>query len=455
MVLITAFLLIVAVLGGSPRGDCTALVVLYPLAWAMLAIGAPSLKTWPAAYFRHGLFAAALLTFVGVQLVPLPLAVWQALPGRGIVAQIDHAAGLTAVWRPLTLTPEATWGSFWFLAVPLAMLVLGTRLDEKQRIRLLDVWLIIGCVSGLIGLLQIALPELGSHLYWYKVTNHGAGVGLFANRNHQAILLDCMIPMLAELASRRGGKPRMLKMRRFTSVAGIILTVPMLLVTGSRSGFVLGIFAIACTPFLYQTPYSKTWRISFLGRLWSSERILTFSLAGVVGSVMLAASALRADAFSRLTDFGLANDTRWELLALTLASAADYLPLGAGTGSFAQVIQLHEPARLLSQAYFNQAHDELADLLLTGGVGGIALLVVALVGYATVVKRVWRLIRQKTLPTPDRFYRLGVVIVTIISLGSLADYPLRTPLMACLFVTATLWLPRSTQGVNGASNQTL
>ena len=63
--------------------------------------------------------------------------------------------------------------------------------------------------------------------------------------------------------------------------------------------------------------------------------------------------------------------------------------------------------------------------------------------------RALRFTRQD-LGTPDRrLYRAGVMIVTIIGLASLSDYPLRTPAIACLFVTALLWLPLQKQGPFG------
>ena len=110
---------------------------------------------------------------------------------------------------------------------------------------------------------------------------------------------------------------------------------------------------------------------------------------------------------------------------------------------------MHERAELLSTQYFNQAHDDLADLWLTAGIPGCVLLAVAMAGYARALIRALRFTRQD-LGTPDRrLYRAGVMIVTIIGLASLSDYPLRTPAIACLFVTALLWLPLQKQGPFG------
>ena len=41
--------------------------------------------------------------------------------------------------------------------------------------------------------------------------------------------------------------------------------------------------------------------------------------------------------------------------------------------------------------------------------------------------------------------RLGGAIVLILGIGSIYDYPLRTPSLACLFAIAAVWLVRGTR----------
>jgi hypothetical protein len=40
------------------------------------------------------------------------------------------------------------------------------------------------------------------------------------------------------------------------------------------------------------------------------------------------------------------------------------------------------------------------------------------------------------------------VIIVIFALGSIGDYPLRSPSLACVFVVAALWLSSAKGGIN-------
>ena len=438
------------ILGGSARADVDSLMVLYPVAVLLLGLGLWHIGRvrW-CLYQPHLVFAAVVIGFVALQEIPLPPVVWENLPGRLPIVAIDEASGLGHIWRPFTMTPLATWNSLCFLVLPIAVLLLGAIASVRSRKRLLECWLVLGALSALLGVAQILLPANESYSYLYDVTNRGAGVGLFANRNHQAVLLDCMIPMLAVWASRRNGSHRARQIRRYGAGAAILLLVPILLVTGSRSGFLLGVLAVGSVPFIYRPAHDRGFKILLLKRRRVSQGFVLTLLCAALAVALGAMSLVRVEALTRLANAGVIDAERWQVLFLTLHAAGDYFPWGAGTGGFAQVIQLHERAELLSTQYFNQAHDDLADLWLTAGIPGCVLLAVAMAGYARALIRALRFTRQD-LGTPDRrLYRAGVMIVTIIGLASLSDYPLRTPAIACLFVTALLWLPLQKQGPFG------
>ena len=59
-----------------------------------------------------GHVTAAILALLCLDLVPLPPAIWYALPGREIMVEIDEAARLGQVWLPLTMSPSSTWNAF-------------------------------------------------------------------------------------------------------------------------------------------------------------------------------------------------------------------------------------------------------------------------------------------------------------------------------------------------------
>ena len=151
-------------------------------------------------------FAVAIACLIAVHLVPLPPAVWQALPGRELVAANDRLAGLNGVWRPFSLAPGTTWNALYSLLVPFAVLLCGIQLDRDHLLRLVPVILAIGALSGLIGILQV-IGDASGPLYFYRITNGDSAVGLFSNRNHHAIFLAALFPMLAWLAGRPAASP--------------------------------------------------------------------------------------------------------------------------------------------------------------------------------------------------------------------------------------------------------
>src|SRR5690606_10191399 len=97
-----------------------------------------------------------------------------------------------------------TWNAFWASLAPAAVLVLGVGLDRNDLDRLVPALIALIFLSFLVGLLQIVGDPHGP-LYFYRYTHYGTPVGLLANRNHQAVLLACALPMLAVWTTRGNG----------------------------------------------------------------------------------------------------------------------------------------------------------------------------------------------------------------------------------------------------------
>ena len=91
------------------------------------------------------------------------------------------------VWRPLSLEPSRTWNAFFSMFVPLVAVGFVGLLWNRERRWILPPILAMGVLSMVVGYLQ----ALGADsLYFYRVTHGHHPVGLFANKNHQAVLLN-------------------------------------------------------------------------------------------------------------------------------------------------------------------------------------------------------------------------------------------------------------------------
>jgi O-antigen ligase len=163
-------------------------------------------------------------------------------------------------------------------------------------------------------------------------------------------------------------------------------------------------------------------------------------LAGVFAVLCLGALTIimsRAEAFQRLFAAEQGEEGRFLVWGPIAEIAWKYLPFGSGIGSFVEVYQIDEPFNLLAPEYYNHAHNDWLEIYLTAGLPGIALIAVALYAYARTLWTAFRTpLGQGRGPL---FARLGLLVIATLALGSIGDYPLRTPSLACIFVIAALW----------------
>jgi O-antigen ligase len=430
-----AFLILTFLTGGASRADVQSLIILRPAAVIFCGIGLWSLK-WEhvkANMFLFGM-ATAIFALVGLHLIPLPPSIWGALPGREIITEIDKLAELGQVWRPISMIPSSTWNAFYALFAPLAVLLLGAQLTHEERFKLLPWLLGLGLFSGLWGILQVAGPR-DSALYTYAVTSNGSATGLYANRNHQAILLASLFPLLAVYASTSVRSIEQLALRLWLAIGAGVVLVPLLLVTGSRAGLILGVVGLLSILLVYRQPTSLTPK-----KRKTKKFDLRYALAGF-GVLCLGALTIimsRAEAFQRLFAAGQGEDDRFKVWVPIAQMAWKYFPFGSGVGSFVEVYQIDEPYALLSPEYYNHAHNDWLEIYMTGGLPALLLLAVAVLA--------WARLSVKSLRAPlgegraTAFARVGALTTLILAFGSIGDYPLRTPSLACVFVIAALWL---------------
>jgi O-antigen ligase len=306
----------------------------------------------------------------------------------------------------------------------------------------LALMVLIGCgtLSGLIGLAQVlGGPE--SWLYFYEYTNRGSPVGLFANRNHQAVFLVTLMPLVyALIAIQNVARSQVRTGYWFSSdvliaCAATGLLMVMVLATGSRSGALLSLIGAASMPFIIRARESA--RLSPSGPLASAVPLALVFFVVLGASIALTWWADRAVALDRLFGADPAEDMRVKILPVMFEMIKAYWPLGTGMGSFEIVYRLHEPAELLSPQYMNHAHNDWLELILTGGFPAAALMGFAIVAWGA------KVVRNERAGDADLFAplrRAGAAVLLILSLASISDYPLRTPFLLTLFAIAVVWM---------------
>ncbi|WP_147417654.1 O-antigen ligase family protein [Sphingomonas cavernae] len=412
------------------------LIVLRPVAVLACGFALLTLRSEHVANYR-GVFAVLAVVFMllVVELVPLPFALWSALPGREIVVEVDRLTGAGELWRPISMVPSATWNALYALFIPSAVVLLAAQLRREERFQILPIVIGLGAVSGVVGLLQVAGGSEGP-LYFYRITNRDSAVGLFSNRNHAAVLLAVTFPMLAVYASSGAKTIEQARFRAWVAMVIGVVLLPLILVTGSRAGMVVAIVGIAAAAFLYRKPTFDRPAKRKIRRV-----NLAYVLGGfvVVGLALLFALFSRAKALERLLAPDQVEDLRFKIWGPIVEMMWKYFPVGSGIGTFSEVYQVDEPFSLLSPTYVNHAHNDWLELAMTGGVPALLVLLVVVCGFA-----IWSLSAWRTAGLQEgrdgKYARLASVILFILALSSLGDYPLRIPSLSALGALCAIWL---------------
>ncbi len=443
-----AFLTLIFLTGGGSRADIVSLLILRPVA---VFVGAYALFTLSREHIARYRFLFALFTglflLVAVQLLPLPPALWHMLPGRAIIADVDKVAQLGNLWRPVAMVPSGAWNALFSLFVPLAVLLLGAQLGSSERRLLLIAVLALAMLSAILGALQL-IGDPDGFLFPYQVTNKGSAVGLFANRNHHAMLLAGVFAMLAVFASSGSGGPIKESARRGLAVIAGVLLVPLLLMIGSRMGMALGFVGLIAANFLY-LPSQDRKKKQNAG--WRANKARIIMVGGTVFLALATILLSRAESYNRLFGKDSLEELRYTVWQIIWEQGWAYFPVGSGIGSFVELFQLAEPDSQLDPSYLNHAHNDFLEVIMTAGVPGSALLLMALSWLLMRTLKVWR---TATASGPDVNYgRMASVFLCILVAGSWTDYPLRVPSLMAVSVIAALWLSTRTIDQSGSSSR--
>ena len=441
---LAGFVSLLFLCGGGARADLASLVIIRPVAVLLAAWWAIRLTREQIAADRWFFaFSGATFALALLHIVPLPPLLWHALPGHDLIQRIDSVTALGSVWRPLTIAPDAAHNAFWSLFVPLAAGLGMVHLDSVGRRAMVPVVLALAGVSLLLSLLQTLAPS-ASMLWFYRISNTGSPVGLFANRNHNAVFLAAMIPLAAAWATglREG---RLTALKRALAVAATLLAVVVVLVSGSRAGVIMLAAALVGAAFMLpwpSRPQPTGGRRSGLDRFGGIRTAALAAAVIVVPLALLFVGSRLGDtgAVGRLTESGT-GDFRPEVWRTTVSLIPHYLPFGSGIGSFVETYLVGEPPRQMMEKYINHAHNDFLELALTLGIPGI-LLVLAFLMF--VARRTW--VAWRDFGGHDQgaqLARSASLALAVLIAASAVDYPLRVPSLSASAMLIAFWLSRS------------
>ncbi len=444
--LLAATLAAALILGGSSRSDDVTSPLLWPVSvglgvGALLACGQQR-ALWPRGPV---VWCCCLLILAVGYSAPLPATIWSTLPGREAIAAVDRLAFGGLPHRAASIAPDATHLFLADLFLPFATFLLAVGLRERTHAAVQAGLVLFGVASALLAVLQV--NQIGGQTWQiHTIANEGEACGFFANRNHFALLLCALIPIFFHWAGdvierRLGTHSWVSRSLAWTGVMTIIAwTLLLVLLAGARAGILGGVIALASLLLLMPRRDLKKPAVV----RWMTVGFVVF----VAALVAIALGAGRAIAIERLLQ-STTDDPRIELWSETTRLIELFWPMGSGPGTFPTAFALHEPDSLLSPTYANHAHNDWLETVATLGLPGVMLIASGLGLFAA---RLMRVCDRDTRFWGFRRHCCGTSVILILLIGSIVDYPLRTPALGCLFALACAWLWSGTgRSVEGAA----
>lgn len=426
--LVACYLAALMVLGGggspAPLAElaCELLAVEVLALWLVLGASGEHTGNRPVTW------VIALVTLpVVVQLVPLPPALWQMLPGRETYTAALALIGEDQSWRSWSIAPHRTLAALLALAPPLLALWLTAQLERDGLRLVLRAVVGVALVSVAVGAAQLAQAGPGP-LDFYGTGDTGVLHGFQANRNAEAdVLLIGLLGLALTWRELHHARRERLGLA-FLALAGLLLLGVVL--TGSRTGIALAPVAAAASWAIVRSERKV------YGHAPSERRIPWWLWAGVAGTAGLVGLWLLGNpALARvIARFDLSGEFRPELWRDAWQAAMQFWPFGSGVGTFTPSFLPYERLEVVDATLPNRAHNEVLEAMIEGGVPlllswAAATGLVAWHGIAA-----WRGGKDSALPR--RWLVFSASAIVLVALHSLVDYPLRSVALASLVAVA-------------------
>ncbi len=350
------------------------------------------------------------------QLMPLPSSFLARFRAADFLLTALSSTETLPQWGMLSLSPNGTVADLVYCIVPIGLFLGALTLAQKERSTLAIAIIGAAIVSAILGLAQRA----GQGSSFLQLFEDSRGQGFFANRNFQGALLYCTIPFLAALSfsqiEKMGKRPVVLV---FNSLALLIVILIGIGATASRSATILAMVAVIASTFLL-------WRrdISATKANHSGTKLVV-----LVFIVLITAQATLLG-ISRIADTDLLGEGRAVIYSTSYQLLKDALPLGTGFGTFVPLYAMREQPDNILGGFVNHAHNDWMEIILEGGIPTIAILAIFAVWFVMVFVSLWR---ERAKGIEALSARAATIIILLLFVHSISDYPLRNHANLALF----------------------
>lgn len=336
----------------------------------------------------------------------------------------DEAAA--AVGRPVSawiapsLAPELSrltaicWAAV--AALVLSAAIAGRRQSRRR-------WL-VGSIFGsaaIQALFALRARLGGVETIWGRAGTSTPGDfrGTFVNPNHAAFFFMIATALALALvwwafrkASRESSSERKFLLRSLPVALWLALLMAVAM-TGSRAGLIASFVAMAVQLGLMSLKNRRWW-------------LVPLGLGPALAVMLIAAMASGRSSLERVLGTSVpvaAESYRVEAWSASLALWHQFPLLGTGAGSFREAFPMVKPGRLVRETW-HHAHNDILELLTTGGAAAMLILIV---GIAAVVMRLIRILRHARR-TDDRAFAIGAAgVLSGALMHELLDFSLTIP----------------------------
>lgn len=345
-----------------------------------------------------------------LQVVPLPAAVWQSLPGRDLVSSSLDLIGSESAWFPISVDRGRTFVAFASLLPVVAVLAVfpwGQRDAGYYGLLLL---VALGVANFVFGALQLAIP--GNAINPYPVLTAGRLYGFFASHNSSGLFfVICLCAAIGAFKSSQRGSG----IRTLLTACGFLFIIGAIL-TNSRSSTALLLLPIALA----------IW--TAIQSLPRDSGKLRLGIAGGIGLIIAGAGGyLLSNTRLGATweRFSSLEDHRPEIWEDSLISAERFWPVGSGMGTFRDVFPVDESLEHVLAGSAGRAHSEYLELAIETGIFGLILVL------AWTLWLLWRVFAARS----ERNWpvvQAAALAALCIFLQGFVDYPLRNQALLCI-----------------------
>ncbi len=367
------------------------------------------LKKWPI--FLGLIFSSIFLIY----LVPVPPSVWSNLPNREIISEGFKLIEMEKPWLPLSVTPEDTYLTFWYLLPPIAVvLIMGLDLSQAELRRAVLSILAFGIVSVLLAFIQVLTNS--EAVYIYKISNFSFPTGFFSNTNHFATFLCMLIPLAIYESVSSSRKWVSIGIYRVITGFLIVLFAVLIVLCDSMAGYMISFGVILVS----------LWNVRNQASAW--VKYMPIFMAVIILLYLLDFFLLGGYSGYFIKEFeNNGNGSRQNVFSTIWNNIETFSIFGTGPGSFYDVFLTWENRDSVGLRFMNQAHNDYLSLWIEMGIVGFLLIfVIALSALYHVVKIIIR-------PQRTKLASFAAISVFAVMVASIVDYPMRTIGLSTLF----------------------